>query len=119
VEARFILLVVLLALASCATPMTRAQCGASYECMLSGVLSPVVEDGVDMGRMDLANGECVAVSLPAHRLDALFANGPQSTTVRGRVFDDPAAPNNRVEIIVNGRNVGSGMCGDDFFLFVY
>ena len=117
--ARLLLLGALFALAGCATPMTRSQCGSSYECALTGTLSPAVEDGVNMGRMDLASGDCVAVSLPSQTLDRLFSGGPYATTVRGRVFDDPASPGNQVRINVNGRDVGSGLCGGDFFVFVY
>lgn len=118
--ARLVLLAAFMALFGCATtPMTRGQCSAAYECILSGTLSPVVEDGVDMGRMDLPDGDCVAVSLPDGAVNRLFASGPYATTVRGRRFDDPAAPNNQVQINVNGRQVGSGLCGGGFFLFVY
>jgi hypothetical protein len=117
--ARLFLLFALAALSGCATPMSRGQCGVSHECTLSGTLSPVVEDGVEMGRMDLASGDCVAVSLPDGMVNRLFASGPYATTVHGRVFDDPAASNNQVQIDVNGGPVGSGMCGGDFFVFVY
>lgn len=118
--ARLILIALIATLASCATaPMSRDQCGASSQCHLSGTLTPVNVQGVDMGRMDLADGQCVAISLPDHMLDRLFSGGAHQTSISGRVFDDPGPERNVTQIIVNGRDVGSGLCGGRFFVFVY
>ena len=109
----------LAALASCATAQSRGSCGASDYCTLTGMLTPATAGDVDMARMDLPDGSCVAVSLPYDTRDRLFERGPYQTTVRGRVFDDPGPQENVARIIVNGRDVGSGLCGGDYFVFVY
>jgi hypothetical protein len=110
----------LLTLIGCVTaPMSRGECGASGECKLSGMLTPATVGDIDMARMELPDGQCVAVSLPDHMLRNLFESGAYQTILSGRVFDDPGPEANVAQIIVNGRDVGSGLCGGDFFVFVY
>lgn len=115
---RLLLLAMLAALGACATtPMNRAQCGAAEYCTLEGTLTPATAHDVDMASMQLADGSCVAVSLPNGTRDRLFESGPYATTIRGKVFADPGQ--NVVQIVVNQRVVASGICGGGFFVFVY
>ncbi len=69
-----------------------------------------------IGRLTLDEGGCVNVSLPVQASRALLNHAPTTMTVRGKVFpyvhDD-----NLLELQINGRSVGYGLCGD-FFVFV-
>jgi hypothetical protein len=66
--------------------------------------------------LDLANGGCVNVSLPASEVRRFETHGPRHTTIEGRVF--PARAGADVSsLTVNGRRVGWSQCGD-FYVFV-
>src|SRR5262245_52758245 len=117
--ARLLLLAALAIIAACATPNTRSSCANSRYCTLSGTLVPAQAESVVMGQMMLANGECVAVSLPERALAELRAQGPHEARVSGRVFEDPGSGNSIAQVLINGRRVGRGLCGGQFFVFVY
>jgi hypothetical protein len=105
-------------LASCETvhePMTYEQCSAARLCTLRGHMSPVQAGQAWMGKLDLADGRCVSVSLPAQMMHELQASGGNDVTVRGRVHEIPA---NTQVMTVEGRTIGLGTCGN-FILFVY
>jgi hypothetical protein len=97
-------------------PMTYERCRGANLCTMRGRMSPVQTPQAWMGQLDLADGRCVAVSLPAQMLSELQQQGPTEVTVRGRVFDVAA---NSQAMTVEGRPVGLGLCGGDFVLFVY
>jgi hypothetical protein len=105
-------------LASCETvhePMSYEQCSAARLCTLRGRMVPVQAGQAWMGRLDLADGRCVSVSLPAQMMHELQASGGNDVTVRGRVHEIPA---NVQVMTVEGRTIGLGACGS-FILFVY
>ena len=105
-------------LAGCETvhePMTYERCATARLCTLRGMMSPVQAGQSWMGKLDLPDGRCVSISLPAQMLYELQQSGPAEVTVRGRVFEKE--PNVQV-MTVEGRTIGLGECGN-FFLFVY
>jgi hypothetical protein len=105
-------------LAGCETvhePMTYERCSSADLCTLRGHMTPVQAGQAWMGKLDLADGRCVSVSLPAQMLRELQESGGNDVTVRGRVRRVPA---NTEVMTVEGRTIGLGTCGD-FILFVY
>jgi hypothetical protein len=96
-------------------PMTYERCSTADLCTLRGRLSPVQAGQAWMGRVDLPDGRCVSVSLPAQMMHELQQSGPVEATVRGRRHRIPA---NTQVMTVEGRTIGLGECGD-FILFVY
>ena len=105
-------------LAGCETvhePMTYERCSTADLCTLRGRMTPVQAGQAWMGRLELADGRCVSVSLPAQMLSELQQMGSAEVTVRGRVQRAPAGTQ---AMTVEGRTIGLGECGD-FILFVY
>ena len=97
-------------------PMTYERCRTADLCTMRGRMSPVQTSQAWMGQLDLPDGRCVAVSLPAQMLLELQRSGPTEVTVRGRVFE---VADNSQAMTVEGRSIGLGLCGGDFILFVY
>jgi hypothetical protein len=95
--------------------MTYERCSTADLCTLRGHMTPVLAGQAWMGKLDLADGRCVSVSLPAQMLRELQQSGGNDVTVRGRVRRVPA---NTEAMTVEGRTIGLGACGD-FILFVY
>lgn len=107
------------ALSGCETthePMTYERCRSAELCTMRGRMTRVETPQAPMGQLDLADGRCVAVSLPQQMLLELQQQGPTEVTVRGRVFD---VARNSQAMTVEGRSIGLGLCGGDFILFVY
>ena len=96
-------------------PMSYETCRSARLCTVRGTLSQQSVGQALMGRLDLADGRCVSVSLPGEMLVRLEAAGPTEVTVRGRVHE--VAPDTAT-MTVEGRTIGVGQCGD-FILFVY
>jgi hypothetical protein len=96
-------------------PMTYERCSTADLCTLRGRMTPVQVGQAWMGRVDLPDGRCVSVSLPAQMLSELQQSGQVEVTVRGRRHRIPA---NTQVMTVEGRTIGLGECGD-FVLFVY
>ena len=106
-------------LAGCETthaPMTYERCRAANLCTMRGRMARVETPQAPMGQLDLADGRCVAVSLPQQMLLELQQQGATEVTVRGRVFE---VERNSRAMTVEGRPIGLGLCGGDFILFVY
>jgi hypothetical protein len=97
--------------------MTREECAAARFCSISGVMEAYPADHAWMGRLTIADGACISVSLPEDELARLRRSGPRAMTVRGRVMGDPSADQEVAYLRVNGRDVGLGMCGS-FFVYV-
>jgi hypothetical protein len=96
-------------------PMSYERCSTADLCTLRGRMTPVQMGQAWMGRVDLPDGRCISVSLPAQMLRELQQSGPVEVTVRGRRHRIPA---NTQVMSVEGRTIGLGECGD-FILFVY
>lgn len=96
-------------------PMSYEACSAARMCTARGMLSQQASGQALMGRLDLADGRCLSVSLPGDMLARLENAGPVQATVRGRVHQ---VPHDTVSMTVEGRTIGLGQCGD-FVLFVY
>lgn len=78
-----------------------------------GTLSLAFADGVEAGRLDQADGECVGVSLPKRVVSRLRASGPKIASVTGLLFEVP----NDIEVAtirVNGRQVGFRQCNNKY-----
>ena len=106
-------------LAGCETthePMTYERCRTADLCTMRGQMTRVETPQAPMGRLALADGRCVAVSLPQQMLLELQRQGPTEVTVRGRVIE---VERNSQAMTVEGRPIGLGLCGGDFILFVY
>ena len=108
-----------MALPACETtpdaPMSYEACSAARMCTIRGTLSQQSTGPALMGRLDLADGRCVNVSLPGEMLARLENAGAIEATVRGRVHEVPA---DTVSMTIEGRTIGLGQCGS-FILFVY
>ena len=96
-------------------PMSWETCRSARLCTIRGTLSQQPAGQALMGRLDLPDGRCVAVSLPGEMLARLEVAGPTEVTIRGRVHE--VAPDTAT-MTVEGRTIGVGLCGD-FVLFVY
>jgi len=71
-----------------------------------------------MARVELPDGRCISVSLPASRLAMLSRDRPREMTVTGEVYRDPSADGGDAVLLqIEGRNIGLGLCGD-YFVFV-
>lgn len=78
-----------------------------------GTLRLVFADGVEAGRLDQADGQCLGMSLPKKDVNRLRASGPRIATVRGLLFEAP----NDIEVAtirVNGRQVGFRQCNNKY-----
>jgi hypothetical protein len=71
-----------------------------------------------MGRLTLADGSCISVSLPPRDIERLRQLGPRAMSIRGSVFPDPGFDAEITWIEVEGRAIGRGQCGGDFYIFV-
>jgi hypothetical protein len=97
--------------------MSLAECAEASVCRIEGTLGLLEVDHVVMGRLELTNGECVNVSLPRREVRRIELEGPQRTTVEGRVYRSPGDDPDIMNLTVNGRRIGWHQCGD-FYLFV-
>jgi len=94
------------------------------ECTASGMLEMSSDGHGFIGRLTLANGDCLNVSLSPPRSHALLGRPAQQVTVSGQVlpYPDISLSSQGSEYIVlsysvKGRKVGQGRCGQ-YFLFV-
>lgn len=97
-------------------PMTYESCATSRICTVRGTVTAEPAAHAVMGRLQLADGRCVSVSLPREQIVNLRRDGPQVMTVTGRVYGEPPEDQD-VILEIQGRNIGLGLC-DDFFVFV-
>src|SRR5688572_12614333 len=99
-------------------PMTYKKCADADFCTVEGLATLEWVDHIRMVELELADGRCVAVSLPEEEIALLEAGGPRTARYSGRVF--PAYPDADVRMVrVNGRPVGlSSACGR-FYVYVY
>ena len=107
----------LLAVAGCETvhePMTYERCSTARLCTLRGMLTPRQVGLAWMGQLELPDGRCVSVSMPAQMMLELQQSGPVEVTVRGRRHEIPPGTQS---MTVEGRPIGVGPCGA-FLLFV-
>ena len=95
--------------------MSYETCRSARLCTVRGMLSQQVSGQAQMGQLDLPDGRCVSISLPAQMLYELQQSGPAEVTVRGRVHE---VPPDTATMTIEGRTIGVGLCGD-FILFVY
>ena len=97
--------------------MSYEECAASRHCTVSGAVSAQPAEYAWMGRLELPDGRCVSVSLPASEIDTLQRDGPRHMTVSGRVYGDPSMDQEVAWLEIEGRRIGLGLCGS-FFVFV-
>lgn len=97
--------------------MSYSECSAARICTVRGTLAFEIAAHAQMGRMTLADGRCVSISLPPDRIRDLRERGPAVTTVTGRVYGDPSVDEEIGYLEIRGRRIGLGLC-DDFFVFV-
>lgn len=93
-----------------------AQCKAGPFCTITGLVTVQRAEGIWMGRLELPDSRCVSVSLPEEQVVKLRGAAPQRMTVRGRVYGEPTS-HDVVDLKIEGRDIGLGLCGD-FLVFV-
>lgn len=113
------LLILVLWLAGCATagpPATTYEtCANASRCRVSGVATAAQAHGVWMAAIELAEGRCIAASLPERQISVLRRNGPTQLTIDGAVFGSPA---DAEHMAIDGRPIGLGFCGGAFLIYV-
>ena len=83
---------------------------------MSGVFEMSTDGYAYIGKLTLPDGKCMNVSMPDDQSKDLLEKGPRPATFRGKVLKYVNEYN--LILLINGRRVGLGRCGD-YYLFVY
>lgn len=82
---------------------------------MKGVMTIKEKFHVRMGHLTLPDGSCVDVSLPRSTVEEI-GDGSKRMVVAGRVMPDPFFDGDVWQVWVNGRRVGTSICGG-FYIF--
>lgn len=92
-----------------------SSCHVGLECRLTGRIDIDEVSHVRMGKMLFNNGSCINISMPKRLIEYYMFN-PAVVTIEG-VLRPGVGGDDVLFLIVGGRKVGLGGCGD-VFLYV-
>lgn len=97
-------------------PSNGPPCAPGRICTVNGSVEAIWESHAWMGEIQMPDGRCVSLSLPADRIAQLRRTGPTEMTVSGRVVGYPTRRSQIAYMRISGREIGIGSCG---FAFIF